>query len=116
VPEGVVDALEAVKVEEEDGNHAITAAQASERIVKPLVQQLAVWQVRDRIVQGKVAGALLSRNLRCDVAGNAAIPEEASDMVQGGLAGEAQNAAPARAVLQLAKEIAERLPCIHGAA
>jgi hypothetical protein len=38
VPKGVVDTLEAVKVEEEDTNHAIAAAQASERVVKPLVQ------------------------------------------------------------------------------
>ena len=37
-------------------------------------------------------------------------------MVEGGLAGEAQRAAPAGTVLQRAKEVAERLPCLHGAA
>jgi hypothetical protein len=116
VPKGVVDALEAVQIEEQDRNHAITVAQASQRVIQPLAQQLAVGQVRDRIVQGKVAGALLSCDLRRDVAGDPPVAEEASGMVEAGFAGEAQNAAPARAVLQLAKDVAERQPCLHGAA
>jgi hypothetical protein len=38
VTKGVVDALEAVKIEEEDGNHAIPAAQTGERVLQPLAQ------------------------------------------------------------------------------
>ena len=116
VPERVIDALEAVEVEQEDGDHAIAATQPGERIVEPLAQQLAVRQVRERIVEREVAGPPLGHDLRRDVAGDATIAKEAADMVEGRLAGEAQDAAPAGAVLDLAKEVAEGLPCIHDAA
>ena len=99
VPEGVVDALEAVEVEEQDRDHAVAAAQAGQRLVEPLAQQLAVRQLRHRVVQGEVAGALLGRYLGRDVAGRATIPKEAAETVESGLAGEAQDPALIGAVL-----------------
>ena len=51
VPEVVVDRLEAVEVDEQQGNHAATAMQARERLAGAVHQQAAVGQLRQRVVQ-----------------------------------------------------------------
>jgi hypothetical protein len=102
VAEGVVDALETVEVDDEDSGHAVAAAQAGQRLLEALAQQLAVRQLRHRVMQGEVVSALLGRNLRRDVACGATIAVKASKTVQSGLAGETQDAAAVGAVLHRA--------------
>lgn len=54
VADGVVDLLEAVEVDEEDGRAAVGGAAASQREADPLGEQGAVGQVGERVVFGVV--------------------------------------------------------------
>ena len=97
--EGIVDALEAVEVDQQNRGHAVAAPESGQRLLEALTQQLAVRQLRHGVMQGEVVGALLGCYLGRDVAGRAPIAMEAAKTVESGLAGETQDPALIGAVL-----------------
>ena len=68
VPELVVDHLEVVEIEEEHGHALIVARLARERMLDAVVEQRAVGELRQRVMEGAVAQLLLERLALVDVA------------------------------------------------
>ena len=68
VAEAVVDSFEVVEVEEDDGEAELLAARAGHRVAYALVEQGAVGQVGDRVVEGLMGELLLKRLALADVA------------------------------------------------
>src|SRR5690606_13575894 len=83
VADGVVDLLEAVEVDEEDGGAGVARAAAAERLADPGGEQGPVGQVGERVVLGVV----LQLGLEPDPFGDVpAVEEEAALVaVDGGL-------------------------------
>jgi len=54
VAEAVVDQLEVVQVDEEDGGRALRSGAAVERLVQPLLEGDPVGQAGERVVEGDV--------------------------------------------------------------
>jgi hypothetical protein len=77
VAERVVDHLEAVEVEQEDGRRRAAAAHARERAREAVAEQLAIRQPGQRVVQRAAAGSA-SERLRARAAASmvATRPEE----------------------------------------
>jgi hypothetical protein len=67
VAERVVDGLEAVEVDEHEGEAAVHARGIHHRLLEAVVQQDAVGQPRERIARGEVLGALLRHAALGDV-------------------------------------------------
>ena len=76
VAEAVVDGLEVVEVEEDDRQAELLAPGAGDRVAHALVEQRAVGQVGDRVVEGLV-GELLLEGLA--LAHVAAVEDDAAD-------------------------------------
>ena len=53
VAQGVVDVLEAVEIEQQDRDHAAFAAGTGQLLAEPIVQQGAVRQAGEQVVQGQ---------------------------------------------------------------
>ena len=98
VPEGVVDVLEHVEVDEQDGRPGLPALGARERMLEPIDEQQPVRKTRERVVERLVqrvldrlrvgereAGVLgegdehLALGLRVDAAGTMGGDDEAAD-------------------------------------
>ena len=61
VAQGVVDVLEAVEIEQQDRNHAALAASTGQLLAEPIVQQGAVGQAGEPIVQGQTPDHLRAK-------------------------------------------------------
>ncbi len=59
VAEGVVDRLEVVEVDEEDGDRLVAAHQPGEGVLQPIEEQDAVGQAGERVVQRAMLGLAL---------------------------------------------------------
>ena len=68
VPQGVVDRLEVVEVEEQDRDREGGAQLARQRVFDAVAEQRAVGQLGQRIVEGPVAQLLLERAALADIA------------------------------------------------
>src|SRR5262249_34912962 len=69
VAESVVDVLEAVEVEEEDGGLALAAPRVGERLAQAVAEQAAVRQAGEWIMQGEMSDLLLRASALGDVLG-----------------------------------------------
>ena len=67
VPERVVDVLELVEVEEQEGHQLVVPASLDERLLQPVLEQGAVGQVRQGIVVREVPDLLLGAQAVGDV-------------------------------------------------
>ena len=54
VAEPIVDGLEPVEVDEQDGQHPVPAVEAAQRLTEPVHEQRPVGQRRERVVQGEL--------------------------------------------------------------
>ncbi len=68
VPEAVVDVLEVVEVDEQDGQRVAPPPRPGERVVEPVGEQGAIGQTRERVVEGLVPEFVLERLAGGDVA------------------------------------------------
>ena len=68
VPEAVVDGLEVVEVDEQHGHAHALAQRPGHRVADALVEQRAVGEMRDRVVERLVGELLLERLALGDVA------------------------------------------------
>ena len=78
VPETIVDGLEVVQVDEDDGHPDALAQRACHGVANALVEQRAVGEVGDRIVEGLVGELLLELLALGDVA---AVEDDPADGV-----------------------------------
>ena len=67
VAERVVDVLEVVEVEQQDGQCPAGAARESDRLREPVVEQAAAGQAGQRVAQPQVARELLGRPTQSDI-------------------------------------------------
>jgi hypothetical protein len=64
VAQGVVDVLEVVQIQEEDGHRGVLASGPGQHLVDPVEDQGPIGQVGERVVEGQVvelAGALVDQ-------------------------------------------------------
>ena len=59
MPERVVDLLELIEVQHQDGDAAVPCSRGANSIVQALPEEHAVGQIRERIVRGQVSDARL---------------------------------------------------------
>jgi hypothetical protein len=122
----VVDVLEPVEVDEEDRDHPLRATRPHGRVLQPLMEEDAVRQARQGIVQGALAIALrrlpgLGARLRIEQIGGGDVCERLRRhhrlVVQraGGLAVQIERAEPLIAVSQRKREHSDQagLPGAH---
>ena len=88
--ERVVDFLEPVEIEAQDGRRYPAAAAARRGLVEPVLQQHAVGQAGECVVMGEKARLLEGTDLGGDVGGDAAVAEE-RPVTPYGLARDAQH-------------------------
>ena len=67
VPEVVVDALEAIEVDEQHGDPLLGAARALDRVLEPVEEQHAIREARERVVERPLAEPLGGLLLLADV-------------------------------------------------
>src|SRR4051812_48079636 len=78
VAEAVVDRLEVVEVDEDDGQADVVAAHAADGVADALGEQRAVGEAGDRVVEGLVGELLLERLALGDVT---AVEDDAADVL-----------------------------------
>ena len=106
--EGVVDVLEAVEVEQQQGRHVAPAADAGDRLLEPLEQQDPVGQPGQGVVHGEILGPAPGLDLGGDVGRGAAVADRLAGGVEHRLAGEADRPVDAVGVLAQRDDVAER--------
>ena len=109
VAAGVVDGLEAVEVEVEQGGAALGAAGLATDILERALEAGPVGQSRQGVVAGQEGDAGLRRPARGHVGADAAIAEEGALPVEGGFPVERPPARPLRRA-KADREVAERQP------
>ena len=78
VPEAVVDRLEVVEVDEDDGDRETAALHAGERVLNAVGEERAIRKTRDRVVERLMRQLVLERLLLADVA---AVEDDAADVL-----------------------------------
>ena len=111
VAEAVVDVLEAVEVDEEEGELLVAPLGERKGALQRVHEHRAVGQSRELVEVRETANALLGAPRLRHVAGDAAVTGEDAVGIEHRLAGEAQVAPLAVAVAHGEREIAERLAC-----
>src|SRR5262245_43487383 len=104
---GVIDLLEGVEVEQQQGALSLLASGQRERLLELCLQGVAVGQLRETVVMRQVRKLRLDRLAIADVATDAAIAAEAAGLIEDRHAARAQPGIALRTTAQIF-DVAER--------